>query len=415
MSARKDPKGRALRKGEIYRESDGRYAYGYVDPYGKRKFIYSKDLKKLREREEKLFKDQLDGLNVYVMGKASLNFVFDRYISTKSELRETTYTNYTYMYDRFVREGFGKRKIGEIKYSDVLYFYYDLLNDRGLQVNTLETIHTVLHPTFQLAVRDDIIRNNPSDGVMAEIKKKNTKKKNMRHALTIEQQRAFMNYIASSPVFVHWNPIFTVLLGTGCRIGEVVGLRWSDVDMEKRTIDINHSMTYYPRRTDTYKCEFKVSLPKTEAGIRILPMMQPVYEALQSEYERQKEDGFCTAVVDGMSGFIFSNRFGMIHNPAAINRAIRRILGAHNAEEIVKAKKEKREPIIIPHFSCHHLRHTFCSRFCENETNIKIIQEIMGHASIETTMDIYAEVNSDKKKESIEKLTKNLDVFYIKK
>ena len=415
MSARKDPKGRALRKGEIYRESDGRYAYGYVDPYGKRKFIYSKDLKKLREREEKLFKDQLDGLNVYVMGKASLNFVFDRYISTKSELRETTYTNYTYMYDRFVREGFGKRKIGEIKYSDVLYFYYDLLNDRGLQVNTLETIHTVLHPTFQLAVRDDIIRNNPSDGVMAEIKKKNTKKKNMRHALTIEQQRAFMNYIASSPIFVHWNSIFTVLLGTGCRIGEVVGLRWSDIDMEKRTIDINHSMTYYPRRTDTYKCEFKVSLPKTEAGTRILPMMQPVYEALQSEYERQKEDGFCTAVVDGMSGFIFSNRFGMIHNPAAINRAIRRILGAHNAEEIVKAKKEKREPIIIPHFSCHHLRHTFCSRFCENETNIKIIQEIMGHASIETTMDIYAEVNSDKKKESIEKLTKNLDVFYIKK
>lgn len=411
MSARKDPKGRALRKGEIYRESDGRYAYGYVDPYGKRKFIYSKDLKKLREREEKLFKDQLDGLNVYVMGKASLNFVFDRYISTKSELRETTYTNYTYMYDRFVREGFGKRKIGEIKYSDVLYFYYDLLNDRGLQVNTLETIHTVLHPTFQLAVRDDIIRNNPSDGVMAEIKKKNTKKKNMRHALTIEQQRAFMNYIASSPVFVHWNPIFTVLLGTGCRIGEVVGLRWSDVDMEKRTIDINHSMTYYPRRTDTYKCEFKVSLPKTEAGIRILPMMQPVYEALQSEYERQKEDGFCTAVVDGMSGFIFSNRFGMIHNPAAINRAIRRIIEAHNAEEIIKAKKEKREPVIIPHFSCHHLRHTFCSRFCENETNIKIIQEIMGHASIETTMDIYAEVNSDKKKESMEKLTKNLDVF----
>ena len=160
MSARKDNKGRALRKGEIYRESDGRYAYGYVDSYGKRKFIYSKDLKKLREREQKLIKDQLDGLDVYVAGNASLNFVFDRYISTKSELRETTYTNYTYMYDRFVRESFGKKKIGEIKYSDVLYFYYDLLNNRELQINTLETIHTVLHPTFQLAVRDDIIRNN---------------------------------------------------------------------------------------------------------------------------------------------------------------------------------------------------------------------------------------------------------------
>lgn len=110
MSARKDNKGRALRKGEIYRESDGRYAYGYVDPYGNRKFIYSKDLKKLREREERLIKDQLDGLDVYVAGNASLNFVFDRYISTKSELRETTYTNYMYMYNHFVREGFGKKK-----------------------------------------------------------------------------------------------------------------------------------------------------------------------------------------------------------------------------------------------------------------------------------------------------------------
>lgn len=158
-------------------------------------------MKKLRKREEELIKKQLDGLDVYVAGSADLNYVFDGYISTKSELRKSTYTNYTYMYDHFVRDGFGKKKIGEIKYSDVLYFYYDLLNIRGIQINTLETIHTVLHPTFQLAVRDDIIRNNPSDGVMAEIKKKSGKNKGVRHALTLAQQRAFMNYIAESPVF----------------------------------------------------------------------------------------------------------------------------------------------------------------------------------------------------------------------
>ncbi len=105
-------------------------------------------------------------------------------------------------------------------------------------------------------------------------------------------------------------------------------------------IGINHSMTYYPRRTDTYKCEFKVSLPKTDAGIRKLPIMQPVYDALQSEYERQKEDGFCSTVVDGMTGFIFTNRFDTIHNPSAVNRATCRILEAYNADEIVNAKKE---------------------------------------------------------------------------
>ncbi|MDU2584008.1 site-specific integrase [Peptoniphilus lacrimalis] len=411
MVARKDNKGRALRKGETYRESDNRYSYSYKDIYGKRKFIYAKDLKKLREREAILIKDQLDGLDIYVAGKAKLNFVFDRYISTKTELRETTYTNYVYMYDRFIRDGFGENKIGDIKYSDVLYFYYDLINNKGLQINSLETIHTILHPTFQLAVRDEIIRNNPSDGVMAEIKKKSKDKKKTRHALTVEQQRAFMNYIAESPVYNNWNLIFTVLLGTGCRIGEVVGLRWSDVDLEKRTIDINHSMTYYPRKKDTYKCEFKVSLPKTESGIRVIPMMEPVYEVLKEEYDKRKEEGFCPVVVDGMSGFIFINRFGMIHNPASINRAIRRIYESYNAEEIVKAKKEKREPLLIPHFSCHHLRHTFCSRFCENETNIKVIQQIMGHASVETTMDIYAEINDGKLQESMEALAKNLDVF----
>lgn len=409
--ARKDNRGRALRKGESQRQSDKMYVYAYMDPFGKRRYIYSKDLGKLREKENRLLKDQLDGLDVYAAGNADLNFVFDRYISTKTDLRRTTYTNYTYMYDHFVRDTFGKKKIGEIKYSDVLYFYYHLINERNLQINTLETIHTVLHPTFQLAVRDDIIRNNPSDGVMAQIKKKPGRNHGVRHALTLEQQRAFMNYTASNPVFCHWTPLFTVLLGTGCRIGEVIGLRWQDVDFEKRLISINHSVTYYPRRTDTTRCEFAVSLPKTEAGIRTVPMMDAVYEAFQEEYELQKENGFSSAEVDGMTGFVFSNRFGNLHNPQSVNRTIKRIRESYNAEEVLNAKKEKRQPILIPHFSCHHLRHTFCTRFCENETNIKVIQAVMGHANIETTMDIYAEVTDMKKTEAIENLSHNLDVF----
>ena len=84
---------------------------------------------------------------------------------------------------------------------------------------------------------------------MAEIMKKTGNKKGIRHALTLEHQRAFMEYIGQSPVFVGWHPFFTVLLGTGCRIG--VGLRWEDVDLEKYTININHQMTYYPRREAT--------------------------------------------------------------------------------------------------------------------------------------------------------------------
>ena len=74
------------------------------------------------------------------------------------------------MYDRLIRGGFGKKKIAAVKYSDVLQFYQHLLKEKEMQINTLETIHTVLHPTFQLAVRDNIIRVNPSDGVWHRLK-----------------------------------------------------------------------------------------------------------------------------------------------------------------------------------------------------------------------------------------------------
>lgn len=113
--SRKDSKGRVLRKGETQRSCDGKYVYTYTDAEGKRRSIYSKDLAELREREEKLVKDQLDGLDVYAAGNSTVNFVFDRYISTKLELRKTTMRNYTYMYNRFVRDGFGKKKIAAVK------------------------------------------------------------------------------------------------------------------------------------------------------------------------------------------------------------------------------------------------------------------------------------------------------------
>ena len=408
VKQRKDSKGRVLQKGESQRKIDGMYIYTYVDPYGKRCYVYSKDLFTLREKEQDLIRCQMDGLDFYVGGRATINMAFDRYMSTKYNLRETTRSNYIYMYNRFVRDEFGNRLIADVKYTDVKMFYYHLMNDKNIAVNTLDNIHTIIHPIFDMAVRDDIIRKNPTDGVMAEIKKNSGKNKGIRHALTVEQQKAFIDAIRYSPEYYHWYPLFVTLLGTGMRIGECIGLRWKDVDFKHRNINVNHAVTYYTRRE---KVCFGVSKPKTEAGTRLIPMMDTVYDALKNEYDRQKKDGFCVAEVDGMNGFIFSNRNGSLHNPHCINSAIKRISERHNAREIIDAKKEHREPVIIPHFSAHHLRHTFCSRLCENETNVKVIQEIMGHANIETTLDIYTEINYSKKQESLEELSKKIDFF----
>ena len=407
--ARKDSRGRALRKGEVQRASDNRYMYTYTDPLGRRKFIYANDLATLREKEKQLMKDQLDGLDLYVAGKATINDTFDRYMSTKYDLRETTRSNYLYVWDHFIRDTFGKKKIAETKYSDILQFYLYLLNEADIALGTLDSIHCLLHPTFQLAVRDEIIRKNPSDGVIKEISKRAGKSRGVRHALTIEQQRAFMDYIANHPVYYHWWPLFTVLLGTGCRIGEAIGLRWDDLDFENRVININHSLVYYPVG-DSRTSVLRVSKPKTAAGIRTVPMLDIVYDAFQMEREEQEETGANETEIDGMKGFVFVNRNGSAPNPQAINRTIKRIISSYNAEEIIKAKKQRREPVILPDFSCHHLRHTFCTRLCENETNLKVIQSIMGHRNIETTMDIYAEATEQKKQESFENLSK-LNIF----
>ena len=407
---RKDLRGRSLRKGEVQRSSDKRYMYTYTDPMGRRKFIYANDLAELREKEAKLMKDQLDGLDLYVAGKASVNDTFDRYMSTKYNLRESTKSSYLYTYDHYVRDTFGKKRIADIKYSDVLQFYYYLLNEVKISLGTLDTVHCLLHPTFQLAVRDEIIRNNPTDGVMKEISRESGKNRGIRHALTVEQQRAFMEYIANHPIYYHWWPMFTVLLGTGCRIGEALGLRWQDLDYDRRTISINHSLSYY-QKPDTNKSVLRISKPKTEAGIRTIPMLDVVKDAFQMLYEEQLENGFNETEIDGMSGFIFCNRFGTVPNPQTVNHTIKRIANSYNADEVVRAKKERRDPVILPNFSCHHLRHTFCTRLCENETNLKVIQSIMGHRNIETTMDIYAEATEEKKQESFENLATKLDIF----
>lgn len=293
----------------------------------------------------------------------------------------------------------------------VLNFYLSLI-DKGIKVKSVESLHCVLHPAFDMAVRDDIIRKNPSDGVLSEVRKRQGRKMKVQCALTLEQQRELLDYVTGHPLYDYWRPLFTVLLGTGCRIGEICGLRWQDVDMENHVIDINHSMTYFRRgKKAPYTLEFKAGPPKTKAGIRKIPMLDAVYEVLKELYDERKKNGISPLVVDGMTDFIFINKVGSLYKHSAIDHSIRRIVNNHNAEEEVRAKKEHREPIMLPFFSCHTFRHTFCTRFCENETNVKVIQTVMGHADINTTMDIYAEVTEMKKKEAMENLSKNLRIF----
>ena len=396
IKGRKDNKGYVLRTGETQRK-DGRYCYAFTDRSKVRHYIYAKTLPELRAREKEFQFKYDQGLDPYAAKKVTLNDCFDRYISQKYNLKETTKANYIYMYNRFVRQTFGRRKIAEIRYSDVKAFYFSLLKDEVIKANTLENVHTVLHPSLQMAVRDGLIVNNPSDSAMTEIKRSKLWDAPRRRALTIPQQKAFVNFLESDQEYEGWLPIVTVLLGTGMRIGECLGLRWEDLDFENRMISVNHNLTDRPDSKG--RCGKHIQTPKTEAGTRIIPMIQEVYEAFLTEYEIQKCLGFCEEEIDGYSGFVFANAYHNVYSASAVNNAIHRATKAYNNKEEEEAKKEGREPLLLPDFSAHHLRHTFCTRLWENETNLKVIMDIMGHADISTTMDIYAECTKEKKKE----------------
>ena len=100
-----------------------------------------------------------------------------------------------------------------------------------------------------------------------------------------------------------------------------------------------------------------------------------------------------------------------IYNPESINRQLARIIESYNNAEEVEAVRQRRKALLLPHFTCHHLRHTFCMRLCEADVNIKVIQSIMGHKDIQTTMDIYAEVSEKKKKTSLDEIFDEMKLF----
>lgn len=106
--------------------------------------------------------------------------------------------------------------------------------------------------------------------------------------------------------------------------------------------------------------------------------------------------------LDGYCGFIFRNRFGQFVNAHGIDRAIHRICTSINDEESVCAKEENRKLEFLPYITAHTLRHTFCTRLCEHETDLAVVQRLMGHSDIETALTIYDHVSPSRLKQVVD-------------
>ncbi len=392
---RKDKDRIVLRTGEGQRPN-GTYEYRWTDKTGKRRRVYAKTLEELREKEKEIERDKSDGIKAEAR-YVTINELFDLWKQIKRGLKDNTFQNYQYMYNTFVRPEFGKKRISTLKKTDVKRFYNYLADERGLQASTIDSIHTVLHQVLDMAVDDSYIRSNPSNNVLKELKQSHVFKTEKRKALTRPQQDLLLDFLQRNHTYNHWYPIFAVMLGTGLRVGEATGLRWCDIDLDKGMVDVNHTLVYYCHRHEVEKngCYFNVNTPKTETSTRQVPMMDFVKEAFLKEKEYQEAVGVeCKFTVDGYTDFIFVNRFGNVQHQGTLNKAIRRIIRDCNDEVLMKGEDD---PVLLPHFSCHTLRHTFTTRMCEAGVNVKVIQDTLGHADIATTLNIYADVTKELK------------------
>lgn len=383
---RRDKDRIVLHKGECQR-SNGSYMFRWYDEDGSRQTIYAKTLEELREQEARIEKDRRDGIRAEARS-ATLDDVYELWRELKRGIKDNTFQNYIYLYDVFIAPLIGRKRIAELAKSDIKRFYHTLVDERGLLLSTVDSVHTVLHQVLDMAVDDNYIRRNPADNVLKELKQVRERTGNKRHALTVAQQGAFLSYIKGTKKYPHWYPVFAVMLGTGMRVGETVGLRWCDIDLDRGMIDVNHTLVYY--RHAVNGCYCNIHPTKTAAGKRMIPMMAEVKEAFLLERKRQEEAGIlCRAVIDGYTDFIFINRFGDAQHQGTLNKALRRIIRDYNDEILTEGK-----PLdsLLPYFSCHILRHTFATRMCEAGINIKVIQETLGHTDVATTLNIYTDV-----------------------
>ena len=406
---RKDSRGRILKDNECQRP-DGKYEYKYTQN-GQRKSIYSwklvptdklpagkrSDLS-LREKEKAILKDLDDGINTIMASKMSMNELFYMYLDSKTKLKDKSRRKYEQLWELHVEgSNLGKMSLANIKKAHIQKFYNGLSTD-GLSDTTIRMYHNnLIRPALEFAVDNDLIRKNPTKGCLEdyqELKK--------REALTRKEQQIFLEYVKNSKYFSHYLPMIQVMLGTACRIGEICGLTWKDVDLKNRKIHIEHQLNY--EKIDG-KMQRYISEPKTESGKRIIGLTNQVYHAF---IEHKKLDMMLgrrsSQEIDGYKNFVFINSRSMPYSITSFNAILYGIVKNYNEEELKNAKKENRPAILLPKISNHILRHTGCTQMAEAGIDPKVLQVIMGHSDPAVTMKVYNHVDRERMKKEIRKI-----------
>lgn len=391
---RRDAKNRVLRPGESVR-ANGKYQYKYhID--GKPHFVYSWKLEptdklpkgkqpclSLRELEKQI-NTELAVLSNIVDGQMTVCELVDRYLKTKTGVRQSTKQGYVTVQRLLAKEKFGSQKIRSVKISDAKLFLIKLQQEDGKSYSTIHNVRGVLRPAFQMAVDDDILVKNPFGFQLQTVLVNDSV---TREALTKDQMRKFLKFIHDDMVYCKYYEVVYILFHTGMRISEFCGLTLKDIDLQNKTVNIDHQL----QRTADMR--YIIVETKTDAGKRKIPITDDVAAMFQAIIE-DREAPAVEKIIDGYTGFLFYDKEGKplvaMHWQNRFNNMVNRYNDIYRIQ--------------MPNITPHICRHTYCSNQAKAGMNPKTLQYLMGHSDISVTMNVYTHVNFDDAEEELRRM-----------
>lgn len=307
-----------------------------------------------------------------------------------NDLRPSTLERYCGVFKNYILNSqIGMKKLKDLKAANLQAFYNSLINDKAKSPNIVKTINKLLKTGLNQAIKEHYLIFNPCDNVTLP---KLPPKKEIQ-IFTIEEEKAFIKSLAD-----HRNrALFILVLGTGLRIGEVVALKWSDIDLKNCELKVQRTFKrvhLINNKSSSHKTAVIEQQPKTINSIRTVNIPSTVVEELKRHKTRQLAEKLKAGEIYKDNDLVFPNEVGEPTDSRNLTRSYARALNKAN----------------IPYKNFHAMRHTFATRLFERDVPLKSVQKLLGHSSIKITSDIYTHVLPDEKIKAVDKLN---DLFVL--
>ncbi len=351
-------------EGSVYRRQDGRWVGQYLVylPNGpKYRYIYAKTRKAAADKLTKAMADRNSGI-VFDDENLTVSNFLDLWLSdcVKDTIRVSTYERYASIVKLHIGPALGRLRLKALTPAHVQGFYRGRL-DSGLSPATVQKIHVVLHKALSQAVKWSLIPRNATEAVSAP----RPAPKEMR-PLSAEEAKKLLEAAGDDQLEALW----VLAVHTGMRQGELLALKWTDVDLEAAKVSVRRTLT---RESGHYR----LGEPKTKGSRRTVKLTGAATDALRSHLSRQMNEMDRLGDLYWDQGLVFTSGSGAPLNPSNIrNRNLRRL--TKNAG--------------LPKIRFHDLRHTCATLLLSKNVHPKIVQEMLGHATVAITLDTYSHV-----------------------